>query len=161
MNFNLLKPGAIIAVLAGALLLTACGEEPSDPEQQVREAIARAETAAEAGELSALKALVANDYQDSRGYNRQSIIRLLQFYLLGHQSIHILSRVSEVSINEDGTARAVVYAAMTGQPVKDAQALLNIRADFHRFDLTLRNQGVDEWRVTRANWRRAQAADFL
>lgn len=141
------------------LFLSACGGPEQPPDAKIRDLVSRVERAAEDHDLSVFKASVAGDYQDNHGYNRQTVLRLIQGVLLRNQQIHLLSLVREVDVAED-TARARVLVAMAGQPIESADALLNLRAELMRFDVELILEG-DEWLVRAVDWQRAEAGDFL
>ena len=49
---------------------------------------------------------------------------------------------------------------MAGQPFSGARELERLRADLHRFEITLASENK-EWKVIRAEWRRAEPGDFL
>ncbi|MDZ7841785.1 MAG: hypothetical protein U5R46_13375 [Gammaproteobacteria bacterium] len=148
---------SIIAVLG--LFLAACGGPEESPEARIKDLISRAEQAAEDHDLSVFRDSVSDDYQDDHGYNRQTVLRLVQGMLLRNRSIHLLSLVREVRVG-DGTAHARVLVAMASRPIESADALLNVRADLMRFDVQLVLEG-DEWWVRAVDWERAEMADFL
>jgi len=147
--------------LAAALAAGACGGPAQPPEAQVRAVLDQAEAAAERRDLSALKALVAEDYADDYGHDRRAITALLRIYLLQHHSIHVLKYVRVVELPGPGRARAVVLAGLSGEPVGDATQLEPARADLLRFTLELRDRGGGEWQVSKAAWERATLKDFL
>lgn len=141
------------------LLLSACGGPEQSPEAKIRDLVSRAEQAAEDHDLSVFKDSVAGDYQDNHGYNRQTVLRLIQGVLLRNQQIHLLSLVRDIDVTED-SARARVLVAMAGRPIESAGALLNVRAELMRFDVQLVLEG-DEWLVRAVDWERAEAGDFM
>ena len=141
-----LRPAFALAVLA-----TGCGA--NDPEAEIRALIAAAEEAAEARDVGFFSATLADDYRDARGNDRETMLRTLRGYFIANQRIEILSRVDEIVIEGDGSARAVVHAGMVGRRA-DAALIDGIDADLYRFELTLVDDG-GEWRVFRADFRRA------
>lgn len=149
----------LACITAIALLMAACGGPGQSPEAEIRDLVSRAEQAAEDHDLSVLRDSVSDDYQDSRGYNRQTVLRLVQGMLLRNRNIHLLSLVREVRV-EEGEAYARVLVAMAGRPIESTDALLNMRAELMRFDVRLALEG-DEWRVRAVDWERAAAGDFL
>lgn len=140
-------------------LLVACGGPDEPPEARVRDLVSRAEQAAERHDLSVFKEAVADDYQDNHGYERQTVLRLIQGMLLRNQQIHLFSLVRDLQVQEDA-AQVRVLVAMAGRPIDSAEALLNVRADLMRFDAELTRDG-DQWRVRSVDWKRAEVADFL
>lgn len=147
------------AVAVAALLLMACGGSPATPEAQLRALIDDVEQAAESHEISVFRNVVADDYQDEHGFNRQTVLRIVQGVLVRNQQIHLLSLVRRLDV-EEATASAVVLVAMAGQPIESTEALLNVRADLMRFDVDFVRRS-DEWRVGAVEWRRAEVKDFL
>lgn len=142
-----------------ALMLVACGGPAEAPETRIRSLVSQVEAAAEAHDLSVFKDHIASGYQDNRGYNRQTVLRLVQAMLLRNQAIHLLTLVRSLEVDAD-TADTRVLVAMAGRPIKSAQALLDMRVDLMRFDVQLVREDGD-WLVRTVDWDHAQASDFL
>ena len=161
---NAVPMGATVllrAALAVAVLgLAACPEEPTPPEQRIRELNARAEAAAEARDVAALKDMVAEDYRDVSGYDKQAVVRLVQLYLLRNRAVHLFTLTKSLQILDQDHAVADILVAMAGQPVEEVDQLFDIRADLMRFNVRYVRDD-DEWRVIGVEWRRATADDFL
>ncbi|HEY5718995.1 MAG TPA: hypothetical protein VIW02_01305 [Gammaproteobacteria bacterium] len=132
--------------------LGACGGEDS-PDTQVRAVIAQAERAAEARDAAALFDLLAPGYHDGRGNRFEDIKLMVRGYLVAHQSIHLLTRVESVELPATDLARVRATVAMLGREAEPDSAW-DLAAEIYEFDLTLARDGGD-WRVTRADWRRA------
>lgn len=149
---------ALVAVLA-------CDSEPEPPDAQVRRLIARAEAAAERRDKSELLALVSHRYADDRGNDRAAIGALLSYTFLRNRDVHLLVRTRALELPEPGRAEVSLLVAMANVPIPGLGDLEALRADLHRFDLSLLREedpeGADwtSWRVTRAAWRRATAGD--
>ena len=152
--------GGGLAVLA-ACLLVSCWPEPGSPEGQLRAMFVKAERAVEEKDIGALKDLVSDHYADTRGHDKQSIIGLLKFYFFRHKSIHLLTQIRPASFPDSTLAEVTVFVAMAGQPISGAEQLAILRADLHRFDFQLASESSGDWKVFRAEWRRAQLSDFL
>lgn len=138
-------------ITASALSLVACSVEDS-PEQQVRTAIAEIELAAEARDTSDVLEWLDPAYQDAHGNDVQEVQRLLRGYFLTNQSIHLLTRIEEMSFPHPDEARVTVRVAMVGREA-DASNAWNLAGDLHRFELALISEG-GQWRVTWARWQR-------
>ena len=139
--------------LVSALAVLAAGCGASDPEAEIRALLAAAEEAAEARDVGFFGGALADDYRDARGNDRAEMLRKLRGYFIANQRIEILSRVDEIVVEDDGSARAVVHAGMVGR--RAGAALIDgIDADLYRFELTLVNDGA-EWQVASADFRRA------
>jgi hypothetical protein len=136
---------------AFAVLATGCGAD--DPEAQIRALIADAETAAEARDVGFFSGVLADGYEDERGNDREAMLRALRGYFIANQRIEILSRIDEIVVESDGSARAVVHAGMVGRRA-NAAIIDGIDADLYRFEITLVDDGGD-WQVIRADFRRA------
>ncbi|MEW7981215.1 MAG: hypothetical protein AB2813_15930 [Candidatus Sedimenticola endophacoides] len=85
--------------------------------------------------------------------------RLALGYFLRHKSIHLLTQIERIELLDEERARVVLFVAMAGSPLEGVEQLLNLRADLHRFELDLVLEQA-QWRVARAHWQRARAADF-
>lgn len=149
-----------IWVCALALAASACGGDPGTPEARIRALLSDAEAAAEAKDAGALKERMSDRYADDRGQDRQAVMGLVTFYFMRHQTIHLLTRVDTIEIADDGSARAGVFVAMAGTPILGVDDLARLRADLYRFEFALAEEDGD-WRVTSADWRRAESGDFL
>lgn len=149
---------AVFAFLVLTLAL-ACSPAADTPETRVRETLAALETAAEAKDASAFRAYLSESYSDAEGHDTRAVMGIVTFHFLQNRGIHLLSRVSEVTIGAPGEAEVLALIAMAGTPIDSADALARVRADLWRFDVSLREESGD-WRVTRAAWRPATIADF-
>lgn len=150
------------ARLSSALLvlaLGACGGPQESPENRIKQLVADGEKAAQARDISTLGELVADGYQDERGYDRRTVLRIVQGLFLRNQDIHLLTVVRDLQV-EGAEASAVVLVAMAGRPIESAQSLVNLNADLVRFDVDFVREDGD-WRVHAADWRRAEVKDFL
>ena len=145
----------IVTLLAGA-----CSSGPDSPEAQVRALIARGETAAEKKESGVLRQMISEKYADSQGQDKKAVEAILRYYFLRNESIHLLTRIRQISFPRPDVAQVDVMVAMAGQPIADAGQLERLRADLHRFEITLADENK-EWKVIRAEWRRAEFSDFL
>jgi predicted Zn-dependent peptidase len=140
--------------------VSACSSKQDSPEAQVRALINQAESDAEKKESGALRRLVSEKYSDSQGQDKKAIEAILRYYFLRNESIHLLTRIQQIAVPKPETAQAVVLVAMAGQPISSSEELERIRADLYRFELSLSRED-GEWRVIRAEWRRAEFIDFL
>lgn len=157
------KPWREFSFIAFALLfplLVSCSTERNTPEAQVRALLARGEAAAEKKESAILRQMISEKYSDSQGQDKKTVESILRYYFLRNESIHLLTRIQQITIPKPGAAQAIVMVAMAGQPIANPEELERLRADLHRFEITLARES-GEWKVTRAEWRRAEFADFL
>jgi hypothetical protein len=129
-----------VAPFAFALVLVACAAEDS-PEQQVRAVITRAEEAAEARDVSAAMDLVADEYADANGFNRDRLRGFVHGYFLLNPSISLLVRVEDVRFPADELAQARVTVGALRQ---------GLETDLETFDVELVKVG-DDWLLRRAD----------
>jgi hypothetical protein len=140
----------VVPALA-AVCVAGCGPA-GDPESEIRALLEAAEEAAEARDAGFFAGLVGQGYRDSRGNDRDELLRLLRGYFLANQRIEIVSRVDEVVLEGADAGRAVVQAGMAGQ--RSGAALLEgVDAELYRIELELVNESGD-WQIIGADWRR-------
>lgn len=155
---NIRRRRAPIAVVLAAASLAAaalagCAREGS-PEAEVRAVIAAAEQAAEARDVSAAMRLVAQDYADSRGFDRAALRRFVHGYFVMNQSIRLIVRVNEVRFPAERLAQAHVTVGVLGTRGTEPEDW-TLAADVHDFDVELVREG-DEWLLRRAEWHASQ-----
>jgi hypothetical protein len=124
-------------------VLAACADRGS-PEQQVRSVIEQMERAAESRSVGDLKAHLSEDYRDSNGMDAEAAARYARGYFIANQSIHLLTRIEQLTFPSDGEARAQVLVGMLG---RDAGDSWDLAAELHTFKIALRRED-DEWKVT-------------
>jgi hypothetical protein len=159
-RFSFQRWPALIFMLSVASFTGACSSERDSPEAQVRALLAQGEAAAEKKESGVLRQLISEKYSDSQGQDKKAVEAMLRYYFLRNQSIHLFTRIRQIGFPQTDLAQADVMVAMAGQPISDAEELERLRADLHRFEITLAREN-GEWKVIRAEWRRAEFADFL
>lgn len=148
------------ALLFAALLVVGCGGEPEPLEARVRALVAEAEASAEARDVDALMDLVVDDYRGPRGEPKSAVAPLARFALGRHQTVHLLTRISDVEVRDSTQARATVFVAMGGRPIQGPEELEALRGSLWRFEVLVRRDD-GEVQVTQAQWRRARPDDFL
>ena len=141
-------------------LLVSCSPAGDSPETQVRALLKQGETAAENKDTSALRKMISEKYSDSQGQDKRAIEAILRYYFLRNETIHLFVRIQSIAFPQPAQAQAIVLIAMAGQPISGAQELERLRADLHRFEITLASENK-EWKVIRAEWRRAEPGDFF
>jgi len=131
------------------MLAAGCGPAGT-PEDGIRALVAAAEEAAEARDASALKDLVADDYQDPSGRSASDIRSYVHGWLIAHQSVHLITRVDSIELEGTEQARLAVTVGLLGREAASDSAW-DLAGDVWRFDLRLARDG-DDWRVIRAGW---------
>ena len=150
----------ILLATSGLFLISACNQDTNSPEVQIRNMVSAMETAVEQRSLDSVKGLVDSEYKDEWNGDRRAALRALMFYFQGHQSIHLLTRISDIQLSDDASRASVtVYVGMTGDPVEQSESLIDLNADLYRFDIELVADDND-WLVTSAKWQRARLENF-
>lgn len=142
----------VLCLVSLAAIVGGCGEADS-PEAQVRALIGQMELAAEARDTSDVLELISAQYRDHYGNGRDEVGRAVRGYFIANQSIHLLTRIEELSFPAEDEARATVLVGMVGRDA-DATDAWDLAADLYRFEIAaVREDG--EWKITWARWRRA------
>ncbi|GMR06399.1 MAG: hypothetical protein BMS9Abin25_0992 [Gammaproteobacteria bacterium] len=150
----------ILLASSSIFILSSCSQDTNSPEEQIRNLVSAMEAAVEQRSLDSVKELVDSEYNDEWNGSRRAALRALMFYFQGHQSIYLLTRISDIKLNDDATAASVVvYVGMAGDPVEKSESLIDLKADLYRFDIMLKKDD-DEWLVSSAKWERARAESF-
>ena len=122
--------------------------DPTTPEVEIRAVITQAEEAAESRDLGDIRPLIADEYSDKRGYDKDQIQDLLRLLFLTHQSIHLLVHIESVDLPSTDVANVVALVGMADT----ADTLPDV--DLYQFEVQLIDQGDGEWQVVNADWRR-------
>jgi hypothetical protein len=128
-----------ITLLVAVMVLAACGARSSD-EEEIHALLAQAEAAAEARDSSEVLALVADDYADSRGFDKSGLRDFLRAYFLMNPKIELLVDVDGLAFPAAGLAQADVTVTSLAGRGADRERL---RVEFRRYG--------GEWRVARAD----------
>ena len=156
----ILLPVISLALLT-MVLLASCSADRGTPEDQVRALLAAAEQAAEAKDLPALKDMIAGEYGDSQGNDREAVVAVVRYHFLRNDAVHLLTRIGDMEFTGPGRAEVSLLVAMAGEPIPTADEIGTLRADLFRFDITLAAGDDGKWRLVTASWGRAGPADFL
>jgi hypothetical protein len=147
-------------VFALALLLPACWSTPDSPEAEIRALIARAEEAAEEKDIATLKGMISDDYSADRGEDKQMVVRFISYQLLRSKSIHLLTQIAKIDLQDTRHADVTVFLAMAGRAITGFDQVAQLRADLYRIDFSVAAAQPKEWQVTRAKWRPAGMEDL-
>lgn len=144
-----------LPLLAAMLVFAGCGASDS-PEQQVRAVLGQMETAAEARDVSELMEHISEDYRDSNGLGPQEAARYVRGYFIANQSIHLLTRIEDITFPMRDEARVKVLVGMVGREAdaaNDSSDLGDLAADIYEFKVALRLED-ERWKVSFAEWLR-------
>ena len=110
------------------------------------------EQAAEARDVGDLMDHISNEYRDASGQGPADAARYVRGYFVANQSIHLLTRMEELTFPSADEAQARVLIGMVGRET-DAADAWNLAADLYEFDVAfVREDGA--WKVTYAEWTR-------
>ena len=149
----------ITASLILVFFLASCGSGET-PEEQVKQFVAAGEEAVEGRNIGDVKKLISENYSDEQGRSRSDLVAVSARYILSNKNIHVLTRIGELNFPAEDKGMLQLYVAMTGQNVSDLDALLNMQADLYLFEMELVREDK-EWKLLRADWRRASGEDFF
>jgi hypothetical protein len=155
---RLLREVVGVVLIVSIFAATGCG---ADPEQLVRDRIEEARIAAEAGDLKALGAMLAQDFVDDRGNDRAAVLAMVGYYVRVEGGLHIWTRIDGIEISGSGEANVHLLVALASGPIESLQDLTRLRAEVHRFTLTLVEADRGDWQLTHATWARASLADVM
>lgn len=130
-----------------AVLVSACGEPPSGPEEELRAWVAAGVEAAENEKRRALVSMISPSYADNRGYDRERIDDLLRVYFFRQDRIALLPRIEEITVYDTTAAKIVMTVGMAGTN----DGVLGFSADAYRFAFEL-EKDADEWQLISARW---------
>lgn len=151
----------VSSIFLALFLLAGCSDESGiSPQEQVNLLLDHAEEVVEARDLEAAAELISSRYQDKSGRNRQQLRRLLAGYFLRHRSIHILKKTEQISLLNETNAQVVLYAGLAGPKALATDSFSQWSGDLIRLEVDLAFEDDGEWRLIRAEWRRASRGDF-
>ncbi|MEX0733475.1 MAG: hypothetical protein WD944_03655 [Steroidobacteraceae bacterium] len=135
-------------MFAAGLAIAGCGS-PGTPEDEIRALVDAAELAAEERDASALRALVADDYEDPAGRDATDIRAFLHGYLIAHQSLRLITRIDSIELEGKELARVRVTVGVLGREA-ESESNWDLAGDVHRLDIRLARGDDEEWRAIRA-----------
>lgn len=147
-------------LLLCTLLFAGCSGDQASPEARILALLDAAQSAVENRSLHDAAELISAAYQDQSGRDKQALKRLLMGYFLRNQTIHVLKKVQQISLQGDRSAHVVLLAGVAGRRPSEAVSLQQWRGDLIRLEAQLILDD-DEWRLIAASWRRASQGDLL
>jgi len=131
-------------ILSLALTAAACGSSGT-PEDELRALVDSAEAAAEERDVSGLRDLVADDYEDASGRDAADVRNLLHAWLVAHPSVNLMTRIDSIELEGTELARVKVTVGMLGREAS-GESGWDLAADIERRGSRLA-RGGDDWRV--------------
>ncbi|HPF26115.1 MAG TPA: nuclear transport factor 2 family protein [Steroidobacteraceae bacterium] len=127
------------------LAATSCASRGT-PEEEVRAVFAAAEAAAEARDTSDAMSLVADDYSDDNGFDKNGLQHFVRAYFLSRPSLTVLLRVESVEFPADDLAQATITLVVLGRESTGAGDGARFAANGQRYRVELvREDG--NWRL--------------
>jgi hypothetical protein len=154
-----LRKFLLLLALLLILPLSGCGSG-STPEDQVRQFLEDAETAAEENKIRQLAEMIDNGYSDPAGRNKQDLLAYLSYQRMQRKSAHAFTTIDQIDIAEPGSAQVEMLAALTATPVTSVGMLPDLKADIYSFSLRLIKRD-DRWYLTSAEWQPAMLNDLV
>jgi ketosteroid isomerase-like protein len=149
-----------LSILLSPLLVLGCQGDAESPEARIRAVIAEIAEAVEAKDVGRVKEHVADDFEDAHGRDRRELAQLLTFHTMRNQNVHVMTRIRDVVLREDGRAAVEIVAATAGRPIPEAMPSAGLRADVYRIEADFEDRGGD-WLLVWAQWTRATPAELF
>ncbi len=129
------------------VLLVACGDERSAPEEEIRGWVEAVHVAAEAKDRGAIVERISDAYIDGRGNSRQDVDNMIRVMFLRQNTIALFPSIDSIEVIEGTIANVDVTVGMAGTN----QSALGLSADAYRFELELERDDSD-WKLISARW---------
>lgn len=130
-----------------AVLLVACGDERSAPEEEIRAWVETMHQAAEAKDRRTIVERISEDYVDGRGNSRDDVENIIRVMFLRQNTIVLFPSIDSIEVIEGTFANVDVTVGMAGTN----QSALGLSADAYRFELEL-ERGDSDWSLISARW---------
>lgn len=129
------------------VLLAACGDPPTAPEEELRNWVASGVEAAEAKERRRLVGMISPAYADARGNDRNAIGNTLRAYFMRMNNVRLITSIEDIQVIGESAAEVTIKVAMAGTH----DGVLGFSADAYRFAFELERDG-GEWQLISARW---------
>jgi len=149
--------GAFLVIIF--FCITACSDEATSPENEIKQYIESGKLATEKRSHSDLANLIDESYKDHRGWNRLDIKKIARAYFFTHKNIHLLTKIDSIDFQNENSAFVVLHVAMAGNVITDLNSLTSLRARIYKFELQLIKNDV--WLLQQAKWQTANIKDML
>lgn len=141
------------------LLLSGCSDYTT-PEEEIKNLLKSAVTAAEKREISKLHDLVGEHYRDKYGNRKNDIRRIVAGYYIRNTRLFILMHIGSLRVTGEKHAKAILYVAMADRPIVDTHSLKDIRAELYETKLELKHiRG--SWKVVSSQWQQLGSRAFF
>jgi hypothetical protein len=139
----------LVPLLCASFGAAAGGCGSGEPEAEIRELIAKAESAAEARDTGFFRDTISASYADRRGQRRDDVINVIRGVFITNASVEVISRIDTIELAGADAAKVKLQAALVGK--REGASLLDVEGDLYDIELELVNEAGD-WRVISADW---------
>jgi hypothetical protein len=134
-----------------AIAITALGCHKETEQDKVKKVITDIQTAAEEKDVKEIINNLSKTYNDSHGFNNETIKRLLLGYFFQYPKISVYINNLKISI-ENTSAKAVFQTALTsGNKTGSVTDVIPQSLGIYDFDVSLKKES-NGWKVTSAEW---------
>lgn len=133
--------------LSFLLCLSACSNNKTSPETQLRAWLLQMEDAVTQKDLSKIKSLISPDYQDAEGNTRQKIMLQLALLFKRHDNIALHNTITEIKTNPQ-SARLVIETRFSQS---NAFAQLGLTDNLYQFVLLFEPSG-ENWLLNQVTY---------
>jgi hypothetical protein len=139
----------LVPTLTALLGAAAAGCGPNDPQAELRDLIAAAETAAEARDTGFFRDTISASYADRRGQRRDDVVNVIRGMFLTNATIEVITRIETIELAGTDAAKVKLQAALVGK--REGATFFDVDGDLDRIELELVRESGD-WRVISADW---------
>ena len=139
--------------------ITACSDDKTAPENEIKAYIENGKLAAENRNHNDLGDLISEQYHEEKHPNKKQLLKLVRGYFFLHKNIHLFTKINNITFQNKNQASVVLYVAMAGTVIADLNQLSSIRAQIYRFELLLTKK--DKWLLQQAHWKTAHLKEML
>ena len=137
------------------MLLSVIGCQKENDEDKVKKVVTDIQAAGEKKDIRTIMNNLSKDYSDPRGFNHESIKRLLVGYFFQYPKISVYINNIAITVEKTG-ANALLQAVLTsGDKTGSVADVIPQSLGVWEFDVTLKKESND-WKVTSATWREAE-----
>lgn len=148
-----------ITFLLVSVFLFSCSDDKISPEDEIRQYIENIRVAAEERNHRDVADLVDESYADQQDLKKKQLIKKLRAYFFTHKNIHLYTQIESIVFQSENKAFVTLHVAMTGNAIKDINALNSLRAQVYRFELLLTKNNY--WLLKQARWQQTSIKDLL
>ena len=139
--------------------ITACSDDSTTPESEIKTYIKSGVLAAENRNHHALGDLISEHYHEKKHTNKKQLLKVAHTYFFLHKNIHLFTKINNITFKNKNQASVLLYIAMTGTVITDLNQLSRVRAQIYKFELLLIKD--DAWLLHQAHWEKVKLKEML